>query len=102
MASVASCTIMTKLDIWKAFNKIRMATTEDEDLTTFYTLLRNFKSRVLLFRLCNRPATFQKYINETLFDYLNVFCTAYINDILIYSQNAKEYEKYVKQVFQRL
>ena len=102
MASVAGCTIMTKLDIRKAFNRIRMATTEDEDLTTFCTPLGNFKSRVLPFGLCNRPTTFQRYINETLFDYLNVFCTAYIDDILIYSQNAEEHEKYVKQVFQRL
>ena len=76
---------MTKLDIWKAFNRIRIATIEDKDLTTFCTLLGNFKSRVLLFGLCNRPATFQRYINETLFDYLNVFCTAYMDDILIYS-----------------
>ena len=85
IASIASCTIMTKLDIQKAFNRIRIATIEDEDLTTFCTLLGNFKSRVLLFRLCNRPATFQRYINETLFDYLNVFCIAYIDNILIYS-----------------
>src|SRR5438552_10499535 len=66
IASVASCTIMTKLDIWKAFNKIRMAIIKDEDLTTFCTLLRNFKSKVLLFGLCNGPATFQRYINKTL------------------------------------
>jgi hypothetical protein len=58
MASVASCTIMTKLDIRKAFNRIRMATTEDKDLTTFCTLLGNFKSKVLPFGLCNRPTTF--------------------------------------------
>jgi hypothetical protein len=58
IANVASCTIMTKLDIQKAFNKIRIATTKDKDFTTFCTLLGNFKSRVLPFRLCNRPATF--------------------------------------------
>jgi hypothetical protein len=99
MASVASCKIMTKLNIQKAFNRIRITTTKDEDLTTFCTLLGNFKSKVLPFRLCNKLATFQRYINKTLFDYLNVFCTAYINNILIYSQNAKEHEKHVKQVF---
>jgi len=99
MASVTGYTIMTKLDIQKAFNKIRIATTEDKDLTTFCTLLGNFKSKVLLFKLCNRPTTFQRYINETLFDYLNVFCIVYIDNILIYSQNAKEHKKHVKQVF---
>jgi hypothetical protein len=85
IASIASCKIMTKLDIRKAFNRIRIATTEDKDLTTFCTLLGNFKSKVLLFGLYNKLATFQRYINKTLFDYLNVFYTAYMNNILIYS-----------------
>jgi hypothetical protein len=102
MANIASCEIMTKLDIRKAFNRIRIATVEDEDLTTFYTPLGNFKNKVLLFGLCNGPATFQRYINETLFKYLNVFCTAYIDDILIYSKDTSKHKKHVKLVLQRL
>jgi hypothetical protein len=39
---------------------------------------------------------------ETLFEYLNVFCTAYLDDILIYSQNLKEHQEHVKLVLQRL
>jgi hypothetical protein len=58
IANVAGCKIITKLDIRKAFNRIRIATLEDKDLLTFYTLLRNFKPKVLGFGLCNRPATF--------------------------------------------
>ena len=58
MANVAGCKIMTKLDIRKAFNRIRIITLEDKDLLTFYTPLGNFKPRVLGFRPCNRPATF--------------------------------------------
>jgi hypothetical protein len=58
MANVAGCKIMTKLDIRKAFNRIRIATLEDKDLLTFCTPLGNFKPRVLGFGPCNRPATF--------------------------------------------
>jgi hypothetical protein len=58
IANVAGCKIMTKLDIQKAFNRIRIATLEDKDLLTFCTPLRNFKPKVLGFRPCNRPATF--------------------------------------------
>jgi hypothetical protein len=79
--------VMTRLDICYAFNRIRMATTEDEDLTTFATLMGNYKSLVLPFRLCGGPATFQRYINNTLIKYLNVFCTAYIDNILIFSKS---------------
>jgi hypothetical protein len=39
MANIAGCRIMTKLDIWKAFNRIRIATLENKDLLTFCTPL---------------------------------------------------------------
>ena len=47
IANVVGCKIITKLDIRKAFNRIRIATLEDEDLLTFCTLLRNYKLKVL-------------------------------------------------------
>ena len=79
-----------------------MASNEDEDLTTFRTRFGSYKYRVMLFGLTNGPATFQHYINDTLFDYLNVFCTAYIDDIWIYSQHAKEHEIHVRKILERL
>jgi hypothetical protein len=41
-------------------------------------------------------------MNEVLFNYLDDFCTAYLDDILIYSDNVLEHEHYVKLVLQRL
>jgi hypothetical protein len=58
IANVAGYKIITKLDIRKAFNRIRIITLEDKDLLTFCTPLGNFKPRVLGFRPCNGPATF--------------------------------------------
>ena len=37
-----------------------------------------------------------------LFDYLDDFCTAYLDDILIYSNNELEHEEHVRKVLQRL
>ncbi len=37
-----------------------------------------------------------------LFDFLNEYYTTYINDIFIYNQLKKEYEKYIKQIFIKL
>ena len=54
------------------------------------------------FSLCNRPVLFQNYINNTLCEYLDDFCTAYLNDILIYSDNEAEHEIHVKHVLQKL
>ena len=41
-------------------------------------------------------------MNEVLFDYLDDFCTAYLDDILIYSDNVLEHENHMKLVLQRL
>ena len=54
------------------------------------------------FSLCNGSASFQKYINDILWEYLNKFCTAYLNDILIYSDNEAEHEIYIKHILQKL
>jgi hypothetical protein len=102
IANIAGCKIMTKLDIRKAFNRIRIATLEDKDLLTFCISLGNYKPKVLQFGPTNSLTTFQRFINNTLFDYLNVFCTIYINDILIYSQSQEEHTQHVKMVLQRL
>ena len=37
-----------------------------------------------------------------LFEYLNVFCIAYLDDILIYSEDLREHETHVKLVLERL
>ena len=41
-------------------------------------------------------------MNDTLHPYLDVFCTAYIDDILVYSNNLVEYWKYVDFVLEAL
>jgi hypothetical protein len=47
MANIAGYRIMTKLNIRKAFNKIRIATLKDKDLLTFCIPLSNYKPKVL-------------------------------------------------------
>jgi len=58
-----------------------------EDLIIFHTYYSFYKYKVLPFRLINRPATYQQYINNVLFNYLNKFCMAYLDNILIYLDN---------------
>ena len=89
--------IFTKLDIIAAFNRLCIWE-RDESLTMFHTHFRLFEYLVMLFSLCNEPASFQNYINNTLHKYLNDFCTAYLDDILIYSDNEAEHEIHVKHV----
>ena len=51
----------------------------------FRTRYELFKYLVILFGLTEAPVTFQWYINWVLRDYLNEFCTAYVDNILIYT-----------------
>jgi len=93
--------IYTKLDIISAFNTIRVRP-EDVHKTAFRIRYGLFESLVLPFGLSNGPATFQSYINAALHPYLDVFCTAYLDDVLIYSENPADYDEHVRLVLQAL
>jgi hypothetical protein len=101
LAYIARAKIFTKLDIRQAFHRIRMSP-ESEELTTFQTRYRAYKCKVLPFGLINGLVTYQQYINDILFDYLDVFYTAYLDNILIYSEDLLKHETHVKLVLERL
>ena len=86
-----------KIDIISAFNNVRMKEGY-EKLTAFLTRFRLFESLIMLFGLTRAPATFQRFINDSLCDYLDQFCSAYLNDILIYSKTREEHEEHVRKV----
>lgn len=50
------------------------------------------------FGLTNAPAIFQKIINSVLREYLDIFVIAYLNDILIFLDNLREYKEHVYKV----
>jgi Reverse transcriptase (RNA-dependent DNA polymerase) len=54
------------------------------------------------FKFTNAPATCQALINDILREYLDIFVFAYLNDILIYSENEEDYIKQVTLIFQAL
>jgi Reverse transcriptase (RNA-dependent DNA polymerase) len=51
-----------------------------------------YETLVILFGLSNVPAIFQACINKVLYLYLDIFCTAYIDDILVYSDDLTSYK----------
>jgi hypothetical protein len=101
IARLSKAKVFTKLDVRAAFNRIRIHP-DSEELTTFRTRYGCFKSKVLPFRLTNRPATFQRYINDVLFDLLDITCTIYLDDIIIFSNEPAEHKAHVRQVLERL
>ena len=93
--------VFTKIDIRQVFHKLRMSASS-EDLTTMATRFSAFKWKVLLFGLTGGPASWQRLINNVLWKYLNKFCTAYLDNIFIYSSNLCEHKEHVRLVLAKL
>ena len=100
LSRLSKSEIYTKLDVISAFNRIRVRE-GDEHLTAFTTRFGQFEYLVMPFGLCNAPATFQSFINDSLREYLDDCCTAYIDDILIYGSREEHLQR-VKQVLKKL
>ncbi|XP_044718021.1 reverse transcriptase (RNA-dependent DNA polymerase) domain-containing protein [Hirsutella rhossiliensis] len=102
LRSLSKAKWLTKLDVIAAFHKIRVEE-GDEWKTAFRTRYGLYEWLVTPFGLTGAPATFQRYINHTLRDFLDEFCSAYIDDILIYSSGSlADHRNKVKQVLARL
>ncbi|KAG9665731.1 hypothetical protein KCU87_g10162, partial [Aureobasidium melanogenum] len=101
LARLSKAKRYTKLDIISAFNRLRIKE-GDEWKTAFRTRYGLFEYLVMPFGLCNGPASFQNFINDTLREHLDVFCTAYLDDILIYSEKEEDHEHHVKLVLEKL
>ncbi len=73
-----------KLNVITAFHKIWIAA-EDEWKTAFHMRYRLYEWMMTSFELVNVLSTFQRYINWVLQNFLNKFCSVYVNDILIFT-----------------
>ncbi len=98
---IVGCKHLTQLNIISTFNKLRMHL-DSENYTTFIIALEAYKSKVLLFDLINDSASFQQYMNDVLWNFLNDFCQVYLDDILIYSKTQQEHKQHVKMILAHL
>ena len=101
MARLKKTIVFTKINIRYAFHKLRMAI-ESEDATTFASQFGAYKWKVMLFGLTSGPVSWQRFIDNLLWEYLNEFCTAYLDDILIYSTSMKEHRQHKQKVLTKL
>ena len=72
--------------------------------TAFSTSNGLYQFRVMPFGLCNAPATFQRVIQQILSGLggSSPFCCAYIDDILVFSDNIEQHMQHLQQVFERI
>jgi hypothetical protein len=90
-----------KLDVIAVFNRIRIVERQ-EYFMVFNIRYSLYETLVIPFGLSNVPAIFQARINKVLHLYLDVFCTVYIDDILVYSDDLTSYKQYMRFVIEVL
>jgi len=98
---IVDCKHLIQLNIIFTFNKLRMHL-DSENYMIFIIALEVYKSKILSFKLTNDSVSFQQYMNDVLWDFLNDFCQAYLDDILIYSKTQKKHKQHVKMILNHL
>ncbi len=94
---IVDCKHLIQLNIIFAFNKLYMHF-DSENYMIFIIALEAYKSKILSFELTNNLISFQQYMNDVLWNFLNDFCQAYLNNILIYSKTQKKHKQHVKMI----
>ena len=98
---ICGTVIFTKLNVVAAFHNLRMKLGK-EYKTAFRSRLGLYEFLVMPFDLANAPSSFQTFINEVLKEFLDKFCTTYMDNILIFSRSRGKHRRYVKAVLQAL
>ena len=92
----------TKFDVREGFYRIRIKEGH-EWKTAFKTKYGLYEYTVMPFGLTNALATFQSVINKALHEYLGIFVTAYLDDVLVYTNGTlEEHVEHVKKVLRKL
>ena len=73
LIKIQDCKYLTRLNIITIFNKLRIHS-DNKNFITFVIFFDIYKYRVLLFELINGSVTYQQYMNDIFFEYLNDFC----------------------------
>ena len=91
---------ITTLDLTKGYWQVPVAP-ESRAKTAFVTPFGKYQFLTMPFGLMGAPSTFQRMMDDLLRD-LHLFSAAYIDDIVIFSEDWDQHVKHVRAVFQKL
>jgi len=130
LQQMTGCSIFSCIDLASGYHQVPIKES-DKEKTAFNTKYGHYQWKVLPFGLCNAPATFVQALNrifsgeahreklekskvdnpdikmsaedESLCEnLLDKFICIYIDDILVFSENAEQHAEHLQQVFERL
>ena len=94
LSTLGGSTVFSKMELVSGFHQIRIHN-EDIEKTAFNTQFGAFEWVVMPSGLCNAPSTFQRVVNDVLRDHLGIFVWVYIDDILVFSEDAEEHQRHL-------
>ena len=101
LKTIAAAKYISKVDVISAFHWICVKG-GNEWKTAFNTRFGLYEWLVTPFRLIGALATFQRYINWVLHDELDICCSAYIDDVVIYNDTQKEHRSAMLRIIRKL
>ncbi|KAL5845609.1 hypothetical protein ACOSQ3_009133 [Xanthoceras sorbifolium] len=94
-------TVFSKIDPRSGYHQLRVKDSDIQKIA-FQTRYGHYKFVVMPFGLTNAPAIFMDLMNRIFRPYLDMCVVVFIDDILIYSQTAAEYNRHLQIVLQIL
>jgi hypothetical protein len=99
--SIIGCSMLSFLDFYSGYHQISLAK-EDEEKTVFITPFGAFCYTSISFGLKNAGATYQRAIQTCLVDHWGKRVEAYIDDVVIKTENSKNFIEDLQLVFNSL
>jgi hypothetical protein len=96
--STAGCSMLSFLDCYSGYHQISLAK-EDEEKTAFITPFGAFCYTSMPFGLKNTGATYQRAIQTCLADHWGKRVEAYVDDMVIKTENSENFIKDLQLVF---
>ena len=93
--------VFLKIDLRFGYHQLKIKES-DVPKTTFRTRYDHYEFLVMPFGLTNAPTTFMDLMNRVFHLYLDQFVIIFIDDILVYSKNAKKHAFHLQIVLQTL
>ena len=93
--------VFSKIDLRSGYHQIKIRP-EDIPMATFSTRYGLYEYLVMYFGLTNAPAHFMYLMNSVFMPKLHKFIVVFIDDILVYSENAEDHEEHLRVILTRL
>jgi hypothetical protein len=91
--------VFSKIDLRSGYNQIKIRL-EDISKTAFSTMYGLYEYLGMSFGLTNTPAYFMYLMNYVFMPELDKFVMAFLDDILVYSKNAREHEQHLRIILE--